>query len=100
MTDTTHTPTPWNVDEYKSIVDSEGNTISANGFAMVMSYGEEQKKAQANAAHIVKCVNMHDELVKALKNAREELEEYESSLNHENYNNPSLNEVLKKVGAL
>lgn len=65
--ETKHTPGPWALDEYKSVVDEKGQTVLANGFSMVMSYGEDQKVAKANAAHIVKCVNMHDELVEALK---------------------------------
>lgn len=88
-----HTPTPWFIDEYKSVVDEKGQTISANGFSLVMSYGDNQKFARANAAHIVKCVNMHDELVEALKKCGMLLE-------HGGFDLEFIDSALKKAGAL
>lgn len=78
MTEVKHTPTPWEKcggatpsytcikagDEYivygmaDNLVDEEhGNPIAA----------PDMWKQQANAAHIVKCVNLHDELVGTIK---------------------------------
>jgi len=55
----THTPTPWRIRDC-------GNTeiIGANGRTV-----ETLPGASYNAAHIVRCVNAHDELVAALRKA-------------------------------
>lgn len=60
----THTPTPWRLgeasNEYQSIVCDD----NANG----VTFWVANVDARANvAAHIVKCVNLHDELVDALE---------------------------------
>lgn len=60
----THTPTPWRVkhsglDAY--IVGGPENFPCAN-------MPGQGPTSEANAAHIVKCVNAHDELVATLKN--------------------------------
>lgn len=75
-----HTPAPWEVgnqhykDQTVSIDAPAGN--KAHGYVswegMVVCFGDEDRPAQgiltatANARHIVKCVNYHDRLVKAL----------------------------------
>lgn len=41
------------------------------------------KEAEANAAHIVKCVNMHEELVQELKNAKDFLNHIMGSVRSE-----------------
>ena len=86
-----HTPTPWDQlngvfthdDGYFSMIQTPDKCI-ANVFE------------ESDAAHIVKCVNMHDELVGALKswvdamdNDRSTSDSYLTAL-----------ETLKKAGAL
>lgn len=92
MTDTKHTPTPWH-NKYYYIYDENGNdiadSISSKSFGL----------SEANAAHIVKCVNMHDELVEALKVSNEKL----YNLLFDGEDHPLIkanNEALKKAGAL
>lgn len=53
-----HTPTPW----YQGAIAGTEGTIFANGDGVIV-----EDVAEADAAHIVKCVNLHDELVKALE---------------------------------
>jgi hypothetical protein len=76
---TKHSPTPWridadvNADETAIVCSREGGDIVA------LSPGIEGWELSAelwpaNAAHIVKCVNLHDELVAAL---REVVESYD-----------------------
>ena len=59
----THTPTPWNA---RGLAICKGNSLIA-----VMGQDDgikfSEKTSLANASHIVKCVNLHDELVKALE---------------------------------
>jgi hypothetical protein len=57
----THTPTPWR---------TAGSVIMAgdNGYAIADIDGDNGESV-IDAAHIVKCVNAHDELVAALDNA-------------------------------
>ena len=60
----THTPTPWRLgeasNEYQSIVCDD----NANG----VTYWVASVGAKANVgAHIIKCVNLHDELVEAFE---------------------------------
>jgi hypothetical protein len=70
-----HTPTPWKVcrhsDNGELVVRSKSDQgIVANcqcdSYSLDNQAGLEQE-CKANAEHIVKCVNMHDELVDALK---------------------------------
>lgn len=88
-----HTPTPWYAD-INFITDGQRNEV-----AHITSYHMTLHEECANAAHIVKCVNMHDELVEALsamvRNGRKQGWDY-------NYENDMDNsrEVLKKAGAL
>lgn len=69
----THTPAPWRVhsttDEIGYFSDSLNNRV---GVAFVNNVGDEG--AQANAAHIVKCVNMFDELVAFAQEQFDEME--------------------------
>jgi N-dimethylarginine dimethylaminohydrolase len=100
-----HTPTPWDKlngvftpeDGYFSMIQTPDKCI-ANVFE------------EANAAHIVKCVNMHDELVEALKEAGDVIESYHKSTgidlgdasNMPFYKDTmnTIDETLKKAGAL
>ena len=88
-----HTPTPWVVDEdpledkgYQTLITMPGkNGFQGTSIAYVnhnwndAEHGERRiswAEAEANARHIVHCVNVHDDLVKAL----EELWDYARSL--------------------
>lgn len=78
-----HTPTPWREYGYSDrsnmgapiLIHSESQAVKNSGTAIVSVYGSEnsadlQKRADerdANARHIVHCVNHHDELVAALE---------------------------------
>jgi hypothetical protein len=81
-----HTPTPWIVDEdpledkgYKTLITMPGkNGFQGTSIAYVnhnwndADHGERRiswGEAEANARHIVHCVNVHDDLVKALEEA-------------------------------
>lgn len=59
--ETKHTPTPW--------VHKDGEVYEENDFKIFDAYNSDflYEEDKANAAHIVKCVNMHDELVEALR---------------------------------
>lgn len=84
--ETKHTPTPW--DQINGVYTQE------NGyFSMVQTPDKCVADVfdKEDAAHIVKCVNMHDELVEALDKILD-------NNNDENWHN-ALN-VLKKAGAL
>ena len=62
-----HTPTPWKVGAKHTIgfVSVEDDQSCGMTIPFIDVYGTNP---EANAAHIVKCVNMHDELVEALDN--------------------------------
>lgn len=63
--DGAHSPLPWiisNQGKSHIVTTPGGKFIAATDY----SYGEEGV-FQANAAHIVKCVNSHDDLVDALR---------------------------------
>lgn len=62
--ETKHTPTPW--DQLNDVF-----TIEDGYFSMIQTPDQCIANVfdEANAAHIVKCVNMHDELVEALEAA-------------------------------
>ncbi len=79
-----HTPTPWKVGYLgREIVSSVDTSVGK-------AYWKQ------DAAHIVKCVNMHDELVEALKRVAESGEF--SCFNDEAWD--VVNVALKKTGAL
>jgi hypothetical protein len=57
-----HSPTPWSVGKY---VPELVRDAKDNGVASCARLGDGNE--EANAAHIVRCVNAHDALVAALK---------------------------------
>lgn len=78
-----HTPGIWKVDDIFSsvfgyeVVDNNGNTIAdcfKNSYYKNRPDGRERGKA--NAEHIVKCVNLHNELVNALNQAVNVIKEW------------------------
>ncbi len=62
-----HTPTPWAVGEHKGDIlilrDTKGKLVQVIANMMIGN-------TEADAYHIVKCVNAHDELVAILEDAR------------------------------
>ena len=76
-------PTPWRIEKTRgsfettnvficSLVDP--NPLSDSVCQLYVRDGFEER--EANAVHIVHCVNSHDDLVKALEDARYKLELY------------------------
>lgn len=65
-----HTQTPWRVDpNYSSdIIGGDGRDVAETSLSEGWQRGEEV--SAANAAHIVTCVNAHDDLLAALREAR------------------------------
>lgn len=65
---TQHTPTPWHYNGGKKIYiySSHRNGAYCAEINTTSDNGDKIRDAEANAAHIVKCVNLHDELVEAL----------------------------------
>ena len=61
-----HTPTPWQVNDQRKSGWMD-NSIYITGNHNLAKLYDDYKQAEANAAHIVKCVNLHDELVTALE---------------------------------
>jgi hypothetical protein len=69
-----HTPAPWVLRE--STVDVyDGYMLIVGDFGIIAKIGGNREKSEikANAEHIVKCVNMHDELVDALEDLVQEI---------------------------
>jgi hypothetical protein len=69
---TQHTPTPWRHERqysYINIFDANGLFVASTG-----AYYTDKEDSLDNAAHIVKCVNMHDELIIELSEFLECLE--------------------------
>lgn len=114
MTDTKHAPTPWMVKEGDEtvITDADGNLILDTAYSdFHLEYDDKP-----NAAHIVKCVNMHEELVERLKEAQRGVATLllmtlgvsptETAINEtidyaaENTISGKVRETLKKAGAL
>lgn len=101
MTDTKHTPTPWELDDdgdgdYK-IISEEGHLIAVEtGYYPIAPSIED-------AAHIVKCVNMHDELVEVIERLLPIAEDGEFQYGHSPEESEDIifaREALKKAGAL
>lgn len=106
--ETKHTPTPWRIEDGTTLIwgdcNPNDNTSSGMGYPITecrvtpvsasswckAPYNDEGK---ANAAHIVKCVNLHDELVEVLKDIQD-------FLKRSGYDTTMVKETLKKAGAL
>jgi hypothetical protein len=62
-----HTPTPWIVGYGTlNVVHLDHDNLKGIRIASVDINKDDYETAQANVAHIVRCVNAHDELVAAL----------------------------------
>ena len=71
---TNHTPTPWTFVVHSNgmhsiVQDDSGYPVAIANMGNVGKIDKE--RARPNAAHIVKCVNAHEELVAALIQLRE-----------------------------
>ena len=67
-----HTPTPWAPDKYGQLRGSNGVPVNTKRLGLSQELGgSPSPEAEANAAFIVKCVNLHGELVAALRKARQ-----------------------------
>lgn len=80
----THTPTPFIA---KNTFIVSGDDIIASCITATI----DAEKGKANATHIVKCVNMHDELVEALIDIYDHADAEASTM---------AEKALKKAGAL
>lgn len=67
-----HTPTPWRVEAYSGEPYTEGpgdlRIVGSNNISPALIFGgfHTIPELAGNAAHIVHCVNLHDELVAML----------------------------------
>jgi len=97
MSEVKHTPTPWT---YHDLADGYGqerfDVVGSDGISVADEQGTFDK---ASADHIVKCVNLHDELVGALKLAVTEVSA-ERFLPDGRRLLDVVREALKKAGAL
>lgn len=89
-----HTPTPWIIfrrpdTNYISIDSGDGRVCR-----IYMHYANQE----ANAEHIVKCVNVHEELVEALKGLLKASDQMNEHIDVTVYNKAQ--EALKKSGTL
>lgn len=115
-----HTPTPWRIEDNTTLIWGACNPDDLSSYGMGYPVAEcritpisqsswcnapYSDEGEANAAHIVKCVNMHDELVEALKEINN-LNENHSPFGGEMYRDridmawELVRETLKKAGAL
>lgn len=100
MREVKHTPTPWKVYQCGGVQIGQEGT----GEAICSMWGDKHE-GEANAAHIVKCVNMHDELVGALKECAEAFNLHAEQYPHmvKGFTLDAFNaayETIKKAGAL
>lgn len=65
-----HTPTPWAIHNHFFITAKVGNRLKSVVCEIDRHAWTNSGEAQANAEHIVQCVNMHDELVECLRRLR------------------------------
>ena len=72
-----HTPAPWTISDHSNtdIADAKGDPVGET-FSRYWDGHTDHFDAErrANAAHIVRCVNAHDELVAALQAADDRLD--------------------------
>lgn len=82
MKTTKHTPTPWKLshqdgdyfeDKPKTCIFADTKPFQTTVAFDIGNIQQTKEQRETDAAHIVKCVNMHDELVSELSRAKEEL---------------------------
>lgn len=64
---TKHTPTPWKLLPNKQYITSESSERTIARTGLDRQQPKQRELDSANAAHIVKCVNLHDELITILE---------------------------------
>jgi len=103
-----HTPTPWRVEQGTGLVwgnctifddgtpDRLGVPVTDGQIERAWSKGNgpSYEEMEANAAFIAKACNAHEALVKALQEAKRQLEAYELAASGENYNSLQINDAL------
>ena len=86
-----HTPTPWKVTinqiENPHIIADKDGQIANTSFSA-------HANKEANAKHIVKCVNMHDELVSTLEQVKSYLERISCNIPLENQDSNEIAELI------
>lgn len=68
---TAHTPGTWEVSSGTIIASPEGKVLAQCAPIGIEGFDVTLEEAEANAAHIVHCVNCHEELVAHLKMAKD-----------------------------
>ena len=68
-----HSPTPWVFNNIAGIYNANGFRIADTWNRDWIDKGISDSELEANALHIVKCVNCYDELVEACKEAKKGL---------------------------
>ena len=105
---TAHTPVPWAVSKcHQRRITSSGKLICTavlrnqnKPSPKNNAFGKDEAEALANAAHIVKCVNIHDELVEAFKSIIERSQNGSLGTSKVIDMRNIAIEALKKAGAL
>lgn len=115
MSEVKHTPTPWQViphigtrlpDKIFMIVGASEIVCGDDGICVPDNMNDRSfVEDEANMHHIVKCVNMHDELVEAITSVVMASEQWNYKKDIDAFNLLSdavdlCNETLKKSGAL
>ena len=67
-----HTPGPWRIDNSNNYDIESYNEETGTTFGICQMYADESM--EANARHIVHCVNCHDELLEALQAVYSDIE--------------------------
>ena len=90
-----HTPTPWHVYEKDPFVICEGGGGSI-GIIEAGYPGVSEAEQIANAAYVVHCVPVHDDLVKALEVTGAELKVFAAML-HDDFTRGQINANIAKA---
>lgn len=104
-----HSETPWNTTDMSStktglvqfevIRDVDNNELARIDYNLIDASTLGHKHGEANAAHIVRCVNAHDDLVKALQGARLMLYAWKESRPKEYGVHKELEETIFEINA-
>jgi len=68
--DTEHTPLPWTLDKYGSLVGADRTKVVISGVGVALSTGIPEPVAISNGVLFLHSVNLLPELVEALREAR------------------------------
>lgn len=92
---TQHTPTPWQIDDNENLEIRALDSLTICRFDM-SDYNE--KCTEANAAHIVKCVNGWDDFESLVLRLRELVSQEHTSVNFENALIDEANRIKRAKG--